>query len=460
MKTIFIIFAVAVMTVIFASYYFSESPWDTPAFSNDSEALVTRKISSNLSLLDDLQQKGGFLYVEKDKKTAKIPGLYTSQVGLQGLILNATQKILRADADNFIGFSRIFFSLFSALVLGLILLTVWNEFGWITSLISLFLIISSFWVVAFAKNLYWAEFTMLLPLAAGWYVYPKLIKRRKPFANYLLITTILVLVKSLNGYEYITNIILGASIGPLYYELANKVRTKILAQKILLIIFSGIAGFLIAYLIHYLQLFLFTHDFQKSFDLLTERAVIRTLGNNPYITGCDFSNYFIVILKYLNAQSLFRTHIPLVWMLGAYAIGIVPLIPFCFNKIISAATIILSIVLIISSFGIDLFLGRPGFGITQLVLALGGVALLFYGVVSIFNIRIEKSDKLIRLAISTTWALISTFSWVILAKNHMTCHIHINPIVFYLPFGITLFIFLGYWLDFLLTSARSRLGKI
>ena len=93
--------AVVLMTVVFATFYFSESPWVRSDFQSDSEALVTNKILTKISLIDDLRQNGGFLYADKNNVSTIIAGLDTSQVGRQGILLNTVQEAFGADPQNF-----------------------------------------------------------------------------------------------------------------------------------------------------------------------------------------------------------------------------------------------------------------------------------------------------------------------------------------------------------------------
>ncbi len=447
--------AVISLTVIFVTFYFSESPWESPSFENDSELLVTRKIRTEISLLDDIKAKGGFLYSEEGNISTTIPSIYTSQFGLQGLILNSLQEVLKIDELDFIAISRIVVSLLFAITITLILCTALSEFGWVTMVCFLLLVISSFWIVAFSKNLYWVAFTMFIPFSIGWYFYPRVIHARSRFSTYLIITGCLILLKSLNGYEYITNVILGASIGPLYYELGTDARINKVIKKIVLICLAGIAGFLVAYGLHLMQLIIFTQDYREAISILIDRAATRTLGTNPYTTACDYSNLVILTLKYLGSQSIFRSDIPLVWLFSSYAIGVTLLIPLRQKKPTSLFLILISSTIIAFAISVDMFIGKPGLGISQLLVITLGICGLLYGIVSLANYIFPRPDKLIRLALTTTWALLSSFSWVILAKNHMSCHLHINSIVFYIPFGITLFLFLGYWLDTLISNRSS-----
>jgi hypothetical protein len=190
--------------------------------------------------------------------------------------------------------------------------------------------------------------------------------------------------------------------------------------------------------------------------ILVDRASTRTIGENPYITACDFSNPAILVLKYLSKRSIVKIGIPLVWMFCVYIVGITLLIPLRVKKASSVIITIIGVAAIGLSFGVDTFTGRPGFGLSQWFIFSIGLSLGLLGIISITDFSPPNRSKLIPLALATTWALASTFSWVVLAQNHMACHLHLNSIVFYLPFGITLFLFAGYWVESLTSLVFSN----
>jgi hypothetical protein len=83
-----------------------------------------------------------------------------------------------------------------------------------------------------------------------------------------------------------------------------------------------------------------------------------------------------------------------------------------------------------------------------------GLSLMVFGIISIFDFKIQPHNKLFPLMVATSWALISSFSWHVLAQNHMACHPGLNAIIFYLPFGITVFIQIGYWFQIISQGLR------
>jgi hypothetical protein len=173
------------------------------------------------------------------------------------------------------------------------------------------------------------------------------------------------------------------------------------------------------------------------------------LGKNPY--SCDTSGLFILTLKYLNIRSIYGVRVPLVWIFCAYIIGLSPLIPIRPGKAMAYLITFTGGLLVLISFGIDLIAGRPGVGVSQLILLSVGFSLIIFGIISIFNSPLHALDRLVPLMFATTWALLSSLSWHLLAQNHMACHLGLNAIIFYLPFGVTVFIQTGFWLQIILS---------
>jgi len=59
------------------------------------------------------------------------------------------------------------------------------------------------------------------------------------------------------------------------------------------------------------------------------------------------------------------------------------------------------------------------------------------------------------LNLAAAWALLCSLSWVVLARNHMSCHYHMNSVIFYLPFGLTFAAQAGYLVEQLVRGRRE-----
>lgn len=110
------------------------------------------------------------------------------------------------------------------------------------------------WIVNFARNLYWVEFTWFIPMAAGLFCAWKIDDRRCRIASYLM-AFVSVTGKCLCGYEYISVIMMGM-VAFLLTDLvmAAARREKCKAGKLFLtlvcISIAAVAGFVLAIVIH------------------------------------------------------------------------------------------------------------------------------------------------------------------------------------------------------------------
>lgn len=110
------------------------------------------------------------------------------------------------------------------------------------------------WVVNFANNLYWVEFTWFLPMAAGLFCLWKLDSRICRILSYVLVL-LAIMIKCLCGYEYITTVMLGAIAFPaaeFFAALAQKDRKRasLLFRTIFLLGVAALLGFAAAICIH------------------------------------------------------------------------------------------------------------------------------------------------------------------------------------------------------------------
>lgn len=110
------------------------------------------------------------------------------------------------------------------------------------------------WIVNFANNLYWVEFTWFIPMAVGIFCSLKVNDKRCRYTSYIL-TFVSIMIKSLCGYEYIS-VIMMATIGFLLVDFAEAVFTKekdraMLAFRTIIVIgIMALLGFAAAICIH------------------------------------------------------------------------------------------------------------------------------------------------------------------------------------------------------------------
>lgn len=173
---------------------------------------------------------------------------YYSQYGLQGRVFVFLSRFIGADT------MRLFCALLLAATAVAIVYLIAQKYDRLFAAVFYLVFLLSPWVVSFARNLYWVEFTWFLPMAAGLFCAWKIDSARCRRLCYAAVFLFLF-IKSLCGYEYVSTIMVG-SVQFLFVDLVlacrQKERTKavILLKAALGIGFAAIAGFSAALAIH------------------------------------------------------------------------------------------------------------------------------------------------------------------------------------------------------------------
>lgn len=129
---------------------------------------------------------------------------YASQYGIQGVIFLELHKLFGSDITGLQLFNSIAFSL----VITLLAFLFTRAYDWRFGVVFFLVMITSPWVVSFARNLYWVPFTWFLPAVFATLAY--LSKSTLSRALCLFGVGAAVFLKSLAGYEYLSNVTLFA----------------------------------------------------------------------------------------------------------------------------------------------------------------------------------------------------------------------------------------------------------
>ncbi len=304
---------------------------------------------------------------------------YKSQYGLQG-------KIFRHLA-RYIGYEslQLLCCLATAFVFAIIVLLIYFKYNNILAGVFLYTFWLSPWIVNFARNLYWVEFTWFLPMVVGLFCTLRITERKSRIISYLAVF-VTILVKCLCGYEYISVIMMGM----ISFLLVDWIKSIVAhdKEKILLLFktlfFIGIAailGFMIAICIH--ANMRGNGDFIEGVRSIYEMDVLRrTNGSNLN----DFTQVYY-ICDSLNAS---------VW-------------ETC-NKYYH--------------FGTEVVTGIPGNLFPLLcIIPLG-----------IFGYEFIKKKLNIELFTMYVVFFLTSISWFCLAKGHSYIHTHMNYVLWYFGF--------------------------
>lgn len=362
-------------------------------FQNDSENLVFAKI-----LTDEISIKSnhGFLVYLDDQQLQQLKNnknieeksvknqLYTPQFGLQGIIFSLLYNNL-----NIKNFELL--HLLNVLCINFLLIYLLNwiyiEFklkAMLFSSLSIYFLSTMF--IGVEKNLYWIIWIYFLPMCLSICVMKSNNTSSRLF--YLIIFPFIsILLKCLNGYEFMSTVLINMEIPIIYYYLKKNAKMINLIKICSIVGISGILGFVVAIMLHVKKLLVITNDLKSAFNLFLYPIIYRTnlLGYKlPELSGIIGKDYKI-FEKSLNVS--------MVEVLEIYLLN---------------SKIMLVIILLI-----------------------------------IFIIKDLKNKENIPLIVSIILSFVGVLSWIILAKGHSYIHTHINPVLWNIPFLMLSFAYFG-----------------
>ncbi|MCM1234999.1 MAG: hypothetical protein NC489_33285 [Ruminococcus flavefaciens] len=177
---------------------------------------------------------------------------YGSQYGLQGKIYRSMARIF--SEENEIAILNLVNAMATAFVLSLIVFLLGIKYNKVFAGTFYAVFLLSPWIVNFARNLYWVEFTWFIPMLAGLFCSIMIKDRKFRILSYVA-AYIAIVVKCLCGYEYISSVMLGL-ISFLLVDFAVSViekdreKSKLLFGTIFIIGVIALAGFITAICIH------------------------------------------------------------------------------------------------------------------------------------------------------------------------------------------------------------------
>ncbi|MDH5766994.1 MAG: hypothetical protein OEZ38_13360 [Gammaproteobacteria bacterium] len=367
----------------------------------------------NFDLQRDANQKRLYLGQPVDEPLTYTP--YDSQFGAQALFfsyLDDAMAMLDIAPQTRLTLFHSFLALVFSIIIIALLSILYDDIGPVACGLILISILFSRWQVYYAKSLYWMLPTMFLPMLTVFIA----CKRESLGGNFYLILTsiivmLIIMLDALMGYEYISTIMLAAVTPLVYFMLRDNWNYRQTAQRFITIGTFSLIGFLLAFLIHTLQLKLAYGSLSDAIDIIKERILVRTYTNpedyaNTAYYESQTTSVFYVLYVYLLKGGTFRLKVPfLLWILMLIHITI----RWMRNDIV----------------------GNP------------------------------QKIHLIKTLVITTWfSLLAPLSWLVLAKSHSEIHIQVNYIVWCLPFTFFAFALYGvYWEDRIRNAVNTLINR-
>lgn len=363
---------------------------------------------------------------------------YASQYGLQARIITALAPNDSAKLPVYFKKVNVVLSAAMAALMALVALRVRKLFGFVAAVVFATLVAFSPWIVGYAQNMYWIEPLMFAPFVFAFLCY-SYCKSSKRLWLFYLGEAVLLFLKLLGGYEYISTIAISVLVPIIFFELVNNKQKIIrLWKHVVMTCIVVVVAFVGAYATNFMALSDYYHSSDTALKMINERASERGLSGIRKMRTHAVGNLKMLLpesYKFVNrfinmdelAEDKGSTYQYLAINAGNYVL-------------LPALSLPLSI--------------KGVFGeIVQSVLVwvLVGYLVLFY-----FKRR-HPSFKYYR---SFLWSLhislAGALSWLILMPGHALPHAHINGIVFYMPLLLFVYMVVGLYIGNIVKKRRKR----
>lgn len=323
---------------------------------------------------------------------------YRSQLGLQGMIYKVAAGLL----SGILSFKVIYHGLRFAclflfvLTLLLIVLQLKKRYGLMFAVVFAVVSVLSPWIQNFSVNLYWVEFTWFIPLLLSLLILNHYEKR---FFIYPLFF-ISIFIKCLCGYEYLSTIMVTGIMFMLVEWIVHKEERGRLIKAILVIGVLSLLAFATAFVIH--AYVYGSGNVGEGLKMLAAELVEkRTYGdaaNFDDIEGESLNaSVFTVLWKYMGFGTIHGMFMLFLFIATVFVL----IMRSRWKRACPDETGPRS--------GLQLFMSS-----SQALADLG-----------------QKENNIFDISIFVV-SLLSTLSWIVLAKGHSYVHTHINFVMFYM----------------------------
>jgi hypothetical protein len=326
---------------------------------------------------------------------------YNSQIGGQGILFSILDKLITALPQQKLRFFHALTSLLSAIILTGIILWFYLEFGLTVSLFVLFSSVFSQWLVVFGRNLWWSMWAFYLPVVVTMH-YLKFtggLRNVQLFKLGVIVVTTVFIKCLVNGYEYITSTLLMMVVPVVYYIILNGLNSRQSLKSLGTLALGSCLGILLSFFILCFQIASVHGHFLDGVHHIVYSFEMRTHADpqdfpSEYAPGLNASTAYIVA-KYLD---------------GTF---------FDANDYLSASPFI--------------FLHSLKIRYSYLVLVFMTMSVVLYFRKNRYVTQTEER-KPIALICATWFSILAPLSWFIIFKLHSAVHMHMNFIVWQMPF--------------------------
>ena len=334
---------------------------------------------------------------------------YYSQPGVQAFLFGLICKVTGWNGDASLEIFHWLVSLCSALAFAAFLVWVKANWGMATTVFTFVCLLFSQWITVYGRNLFWVLSAFYVPflIALFWLQYFEPKSKHSLLYTFILMFTAVFIKFLFTGFEYMTTVMVMAVTPWAFYSIERNWETKKILQSSITAC-AGVLSAVVAALVWLtVQYSTQSGSFKEGIQFILWCFGKRTRGipgeayDAVYQNSLD-SNQWSVLYAYLNDHAFYLAH----WFDS-------PLWRF---------------------FSIASF----------------GFCILFFAIISYIAYTSEtiRKNKILckrqaALMVMLWGSLVSPLSWLIIFKGHSFLHMHMNPIIWYMPFLLLGFVLIG-----------------
>ncbi len=324
---------------------------------------------------------------------------YKSQSAGQALIMGALQNVLPFDNVHKLAFFRGINALLVALIFVLFGAWVYRNHGFLASLITLLLTFLSPWLNVFAHNLWWVLWNFYLPFLTMLFLLEYRNKSPEKVSKGKIIIAIFLAVFLkcfFSGFEFITTTLISAFVPVVYYGVKEKQSLRMFITDGVKYSLAMLAGVLAQMLILITQIRFLEGQFSDGVNHILTSFVRRS-----EVAPTDSQMSLFELIKAYLAND-------------AFALGFLP------NNI-------------------------PAYFGVLIIIAILALILIYK----------KKKDLMKPLIITTAFSILAPLSWLVIFKQHSIEHMHMDYIIWYIPFLLYVFCTVGVAVSLLISKKRK-----
>ncbi len=440
-------FAVSTLALFFSFAFNAFGAMTVPSFLmnfKDSEALVVNQIRCKgqpfSSQMLEIKKITTSNTQERCDQSQLKP--YSSQYGLQGKVYTlgyrVVAKVANIEVGTYVAAAQLFTALASAACFGLLTLWVRARHGLGAGIVLAVLLAVSPMLVGFGRNLYWVLPFMVLPFIYTLYAYDRSARLSRQLLFWAGLAVLLYL-RYLCGYEYITTITIMVAAAVLYHLYMLKSTKRVYAKQVAIVFSVSIVSFVAAVGTHIYSLASYAGSTGQAVAVIKQRALERTTRSGEYLAypvsglKSNLPDHYAIANSYIDFESHIRKPSQS-WS------SLASLMNYVFMPLI----------------GVPVALSQPFATYSQsLAVFVITLSLLYIGRRK--WVTAERARAVNGLFLGAAVGFLGYLSWLVLARSHSLVHGHINGILLYLPFAFFAYTLIGAYLSSRVRLLRKKL---